>query len=79
MSKCPEFEMRARMSDEEFWDHVFNRPIPETWDTLPSSIDTEDMEKMSHISTPCPECGQWGACAYDAEGRALIHVTNEDE
>ncbi len=31
------------------------------------------------ISAPCPECGQVGACAYDTEGRPLIHATNTEE
>jgi hypothetical protein len=75
MSLCPEADTRARMSDEEFWDHVFNLPLPEGWDTTPSAIDIEDMEAMSHLANPCPECGQWGACAYDTEGRAMVHVT----
>lgn len=26
---------------------------------------------------PCPECGQHGACAYDDEGRVLVHIRNE--
>lgn len=28
---------------------------------------------------PCPECGQVGPCSYDAEGRAPIHVTTEED
>lgn len=75
---CPEAETRAAMTDDEFWDHVFNKPIPETWDTEPSVIDQEDIVNLSHLANPCPECGQWGACAYDAEGRAMIHVTTEE-
>lgn len=28
---------------------------------------------------PCPVCGEPGPCAYDTEGRALIHATTEED
>lgn len=31
------------------------------------------------LDAECPECGQYGACAYDTEGRPLIHVTEDSE
>lgn len=37
-----------------------------------------DMDQESLTSTPCPVCGEVGACGYDAEGRALIHATEVD-
>lgn len=33
-------------------------------------------------NAPCAECGEVGACAYDSEGRAMIHAVwmdDEDE
>jgi hypothetical protein len=71
--------MRAAMSDADFWAHVYPQTLPAGWDDSPSAIDLEDMAQLSHLGSPCPECGQAGACAYDAEGRALIHVTTEDD
>lgn len=77
---CSEAEYRDTLSDEDFWAHVLgNLAPPETWDYGPSLIDEEDMASMSHITNPCPECGVYGACAYDSEGRALIHVTEDTD
>ena len=71
---CPEHYLRAAMTDDEFWAHVYPDTLPPRWDDQPSTIDLEDMASMSHLANPCPECGQWGACAYDAEGRPMIHM-----
>lgn len=30
-------------------------------------------------TTPCPVCGEMGACAYDAEGLPMIHAFNEGD
>lgn len=30
------------------------------------------------VMNPCPICGEWGPCGYDAEGRVLIHLTPKD-
>lgn len=78
-SLCPEAEERSRMSDQDFWAHVFPQTTPEYWDVEPSSIDLDDMATFSGTLSPCPECGQHGACAYDAEGRAMIHVTPTED
>ena len=73
---CPEHDLRAAMTDDEFWAHVFPQTIPEGgWDDTPSLIDQEDIVNLAGIATPCPECGQSRACAYDQEGRPMIHVT----
>lgn len=74
---CPEHDLRAAMSDDDFWAHVY--PQGEHEDEGPNLLDAEDMVALSSIDTPCSECGVVGACAYDAEGRALIHVTEEDD
>lgn len=70
---CPEADMRDAMTDEEFWRHVF--PQPPTWDYDDEGPDMDD----TGYPDPCSECGEVGACAYDSEGRPLIHpVTNDD-
>ncbi len=31
------------------------------------------------LGDPCPECGEVGACAYDREGRPMIHTTAPED
>lgn len=31
-----------------------------------------------HVS-PCPLCGEWGACGYDPEGRPMVHAFYDAE
>ena len=38
-----------------------------------------DIDEVSLDGAPCAECGAAGACAYDNEGRPLIHTTDEEE
>lgn len=77
MSLCPESKLRAAMTDGEFWDHALNGRLPT--DLLPDLDGWEPWEPGTLDSAPpCPECGQLGACAYDADGRPLIHATEDD-
>ena len=82
---CPEADMRDAMTDEEFWAHVLQRTdelvADREWDPDddPNIPDQAEYELEARLADPCPECGQVGACAYDAEGRALIHVVEEDD
>jgi hypothetical protein len=39
--------------------------------------DEPDWVEVRYRDEPCVTCGEVGACGYDAEGRALIHVTEE--
>lgn len=65
---CPEADKRDAMTDEEFWAHVFDAgPVPDG--EFP-----EFDEPVSLDATTCETCGETGACAYDSEGRALIHA-----
>lgn len=73
MSACPEAADRAAMSDGEFWDHVLERHPGHEFDTDGPDLDVQVSRG------PCPECGEPGACAWDSEGRALIHATDERE
>ena len=71
---CPEFRQRAAMSDDEFWQYVYGRPNPQS--------DPEydpDEEDEAWLPSPCPTCGEYGACEYDSEGRALIHARLADD
>lgn len=73
MNLCREAAFREGLSDPEFWEHVLlggKAPGPDY------DIDLDDIEQMQ--GSPCPECGQTGACAYDAEGRPMIHTTEDD-
>ena len=81
MSLCPEAAMRAAMSDGEFWAHVFGLDDHRDYDPDddPNVPDLAEYELEARLAIPCPECGQVGACAYDADGRALIHVSTDDE
>lgn len=72
---CPDHERRAALSDGEFWEEVldvslaFEGPM----------IEPGDDEIVYLEEQRCAECGTTGPCAYDAEGRPLIHVIGEQE
>lgn len=72
MSLCPEAEFRASLDDGEFWDYVLNgvRPGEE-----PEVHFEEDPDAVEDYGGPCEACGAVGACAYDMDGRPLIHPT----
>lgn len=69
---CSEAELRDRMDDGEFWAHVFQ-------------ITEFDEDYFDHapalgpLTEPCGDCGAVGACAWDAEGRPLIHPQDGDD
>ena len=71
---CPEADMRDAMTDDEFWAHVAQNLAGPTWDMDDEGLDID----VQVAAVPCAECGEVGACAYDSEGRALIHATTED-
>lgn len=75
---CPEADLRDAMTDDEFWAHVAG--------TLagPDDPDPDDLAAWEDVlmSEPCSQCGSVGACAYDSEGRPLIHAdgfSDDDE
>ncbi len=75
---CGEADLRDAMTDGEFWAHVY----PQTGWYEPRQPDDQEIEEfdlMARLADPCPECGVLGACAYDADGRALIHVTEDND
>ena len=74
---CPEADLRAAMTDEEFWDHVLSAFQPACPD-VDDDYDERDLTPFGTL-TPCPVCGEFGACAYDSEGRPMLHTSTEDE
>lgn len=78
MMLCPEGEMRAQMTDDEFWAHVYHQHEFDD-PRQPDQQEVAEYELNAKLADPCPECGQYGACSYDQEGRALIHVINNEE
>jgi len=74
---CPDRERRAALDDDgEFWDEVldvsleFEGPLIESEDEI--------VEKLSLTGSSCVQCGATGPCAYDAEGRPLIHADSQE-
>jgi hypothetical protein len=83
---CPEREYRDSLTDDEFWAYVATRlngadpfqdldPIEEA----EARADAEQVDDGLGGVGPCPVCNAAGACAWDTEGRALIHVVTADE
>lgn len=70
---CPEADARDAMSDDEFWQHVADNL------TEPYEPFDDEPEVVSIYAGPCSECGESGACAYDAEGRPLFHAAPADD
>lgn len=75
MSLCPEAEFRASLDDADFWAHVFGG------DDGPDDYDPDldpNAPPPGRIASPCETCGAVDACGYDDEGRAWVHVTEDD-
>lgn len=65
---CPEALERDALSDADFWERVFiNLGQPGPDDEGPDEITVSDLGE-------CPVCQERGPCAFDDEGRALVHV-----
>lgn len=70
---CPEGAYRASLTDDEFWEHVY----PEIFG-IEEQFGADEVHTLT--TGPCTQCGSTSACAYDAEGRPLIHAeTGDDE
>ena len=67
----PEADKRDAMTDDEFWAHVFPQPEEDAY--------FADDEVSLTDSGECPICGEFGACAFDAEGQAMVHVVAYEE
>jgi len=74
--ECPTRDLRAALTDDEFWQDVADAQHPlGIWNPEPTDLD----ETATFQNEPCSECGEHGACATDAEGRALIHIQTNGE
>ena len=71
-TRCTVRDVRSQMTDQQFWDHVYQVNIGAPDDDGPDLDDFGPDVPMT--GTPCPECGEAGACAWDANGRPLIHA-----
>lgn len=72
IGKCSEADLRDAMDDGEFWAHVLYQgdPHEDHFDHSPA---------LGPVEQPCPDCGSVGACAWDSEGRPLIHAQSGDD
>jgi hypothetical protein len=70
---CPEADERDAMTDDEFWERVGENL------GFTVVVIAEGEPEQVQIATPCPTCGSDGACAYDSEGRPLIHAVTDDQ
>ena len=62
------------MSDGEFWERVaINMGFGGRDD------DGYADDQQTTQADPCPECGQLGPCAYDVDGRPMIHTTEGND
>lgn len=75
--ECTVRDDRAAMDDDTFWSHVaVSMAGPGVYDIEhPYDIDAF----ISNQGDPCPECGEMGACGYDSEGRAMVHIVIDDD
>jgi hypothetical protein len=79
VSICPESAKRAAMTDAEFWEYVLTGPSGERIEDVDEPDPNEPWDSGLETSSPCPECGERGACSYDTEGRALIHAIRGED
>lgn len=61
---------------EDPWVHVANRLMDLLTAHPLRPLPTGGGDRGAAVE-PCPVCDSQGACAYDAEGRALIHTDTE--
>lgn len=73
--ECPERDRRAALTNEEFWDEVLNVSLEFEGPMIEAESDTE---MVSIDGAACTTCDSTGPCAYDAEGRPLIHVDSQE-
>lgn len=78
---CPAARRRAGMGDEDFWADV-NESMQAAYGQMLEDMDVDpDADQVIdlEIEGECSVCGSTGACAYDSEGRPMIHCTEEDD
>jgi hypothetical protein len=73
-----EHAYRDSLDEGDFWNYVLLGIKPGE-EPEPPYYDPEDLLAIGAVGSPCPECGQETECGYDAEGRAYVHVTEEND
>jgi len=76
---CASRVRRANMTDNEFWQDVADsltggRARHDDYEEPDLDDFGPDGDAAVLAAEPCPECEAEGACAWDAEGRPLIHA-----
>lgn len=66
---CPEADLRDGMTADDYWHHIYDN---DGW--RPVEDEGPDLDAALNVGI-CDTCGANGACAYDSEGRALIHAS----
>lgn len=78
---CASSPEAQALSGAEFWDAVYSQHQRPYEPEEPDEIELLEMGYVNRldIAPPCPECGGHGACAYDDEGRPLIHAVKDHD
>jgi hypothetical protein len=77
---CSSRVRRATLSDSEFWQDVAEQLLGAQHGPVDGEPDLDDeLPEVPGYLEPCPECGEYGACMTDAEGRRLIHVVTDPD
>lgn len=79
MTLCPEAEYRASLSDDEFWDYVYNGIKHDDFsDESGPEVEEPEFHPVDSWGR-CPLCGEHGACGYDLNGEPMRHVVSDRE
>lgn len=75
-SLCPEQDERESEDELDFWQRIADNLNPP-----PPFEDPDDAGELDvQVSREaCRVCGELGACAYDSEGRPMIHTDDDLE
>lgn len=75
---CPEAAFRDSLDDGDFWNYVLLGILPgqERFDDGPYD---DGPPEVTYTAPSCPVCGSITECAYDDQGRPLIHAREDDD
>lgn len=78
---CTSRARRGPLSDDDFWADVADALLSPAWQDIDDIAwqDIDDIDLATMTGDPCPECGEYGACMTDAQGRKLIHVVDPED
>lgn len=87
---CASSPEAQALSDDEFWEKVYPAPPEPDYEEIIDMLTEEplgyvivesatgEVVRLVRPDTGCPVCGSIEACAYDEEGRPLIHPSLDD-